>query len=106
MCAIRQLVIVSPTRAVLASFTVHFSLIGHLRPQVPFCGSQLDCSTAVGYMAVYRVCFITTLFFLLMALIMINVKTSKDGRAGLQNGSVGSEVRAQCGSTVLISTQV
>ncbi|XP_043213545.1 serine incorporator 3-like [Amphibalanus amphitrite] len=52
--------------------------------KVPFCGDQLDCSTAVGYMAVYRVCFITTLFFLLMALLMINVKSSKDGRAGLQ----------------------
>ena len=61
--------------------------------QVPFCNDhapgavKLDCSTAVGYMAVYRVCFIATLFFSLMALLMINVKSSKDGRAGVQNGS-------------------
>ena len=48
---------------------------------------KLDCSTAVGYMAVYRVCFVATLFFSLMALLMINVKSSKDGRAGVQNGS-------------------
>ncbi|XP_037078986.1 serine incorporator 3-like isoform X2 [Pollicipes pollicipes] len=54
--------------------------------KVPFCGEHLDCSTAVGYMAVYRVCFITTLFFLMMALIMINVKSSRDHRAGIQNG--------------------
>ena len=64
-------------------------------PQVPFCNDhapgamKLDCSTAVGYMAVYRVCFVATLFFLLMALLMINVKSSKDGRAGVQNGYVG-----------------
>ncbi|XP_043194472.1 probable serine incorporator [Amphibalanus amphitrite] len=60
--------------------------------KVPFCNDhapgavKLDCSTAVGYMAVYRVCFVATLFFSLMALVMINVKSSKDGRAGVQNG--------------------
>ncbi|XP_037081978.1 probable serine incorporator isoform X1 [Pollicipes pollicipes] len=63
--------------------------------KVPFCndhapnGIKLDCSTAVGYMAVYRVCFIATLFFALMALMMINVKSSKDGRAAVQNGFWG-----------------
>ena len=47
---------------------------------------QFDCSAAVGYLAVYRLCFIVTLFFLLMALIMVNVKTSNDPRAPIQNG--------------------
>ena len=34
----------------------------------------------------YRLCFIVTLFFMLFSLIMINVKSSKDPRAGIQNG--------------------
>lgn len=33
-----------------------------------------------------RLCFIVTLFFLLMSVIMINVKSSKDFRSGIQNG--------------------
>ena len=45
---------------------------------------QFDCQA--GYPAVYRVCFIVTLFFLLMAVLMIGVRTSKDPRAGIQNG--------------------
>nr|CAG4648687.1 EOG090X07ET [Polyphemus pediculus] len=65
--------------------------------KVPFCqgspGNALtdslklvDCGAAVGYLAVYRLCFAMTLFFLFMALIMIGVKNSKDPRAGIQNG--------------------
>lgn len=69
--------------------------------QVPFCSSNdssaLDlknlyptwqCESAVGYLAVYRLCFALSAFFFLMALIMIGVKTSKDPRAGIQNGFV------------------
>ncbi|KAJ8965170.1 hypothetical protein NQ314_004313 [Rhamnusium bicolor] len=65
--------------------------------KVPFCsngtGSYLpnsvvfDCDKAVGYLAVYRICFILTCFFALMALIMIGVKSSRDPRSGIQNGS-------------------
>jgi hypothetical protein len=47
-----------------------------------------QCESAVGYLAVYRLCFALSLFFFLMALIMIGVKTSKDPRAGIQNGFV------------------
>ncbi|RXG60455.1 Serine incorporator 1 [Armadillidium vulgare] len=41
---------------------------------------------AVGYLAVYRMCFAMTMFFFAMAIIMIGVKSSKDPRAGIQNG--------------------
>ena len=67
--------------------------------KVPFCSGPsdslvgivtdkltVDCGAAVGYLAVYRLCFAMTLFFLFMALIMIGVKSSKDPRAGIQNG--------------------
>lgn len=49
----------------------------------------MDCDQAVGYLAVYRICFATCLFFVLMALITIGVKSSKDPRAGIQNGFWG-----------------
>jgi hypothetical protein len=47
---------------------------------------KVNCGIAAGYLAVYRLCFGMTLFFLFMALIMIGVRTSKDPRAGIQNG--------------------
>ncbi|GBP31221.1 Probable serine incorporator [Eumeta japonica] len=68
---------------------------------VPFCANstssgaivpsslKVNCDNAVGYLAVYRICFATCLFFVLMALIMIGVKSSNDGRAGIQNGFWG-----------------
>ena len=43
----------------------------------------------MGYKAVYRMCLILTIFFTLMAIIMINVKSSNDPRAGIQNGFWG-----------------
>jgi len=48
-----------------------------------------DCTEATGYLAVYRLCLIVTLFFILMSIIMINVKSSSDPRAGIQNGFWG-----------------
>lgn len=61
---------------------------------VPFCQHDsivkiVDCDVAVGYMAVYRLCFALCMFFLIMAVIMIGVKSSKDGRAPIQNGFWG-----------------
>eukprot|EP00096_Caligus_rogercresseyi_P000045 TRINITY_DN1011_c0_g1_i1.p1 TRINITY_DN1011_c0_g1~~TRINITY_DN1011_c0_g1_i1.p1 ORF type:complete len:452 (+),score=108.33 TRINITY_DN1011_c0_g1_i1:339-1694(+) len=50
---------------------------------------QRNCENVTGYLAVYRVCFIVTLFFLVMALLMIGVKSSNDPRAGVQNGFWG-----------------
>ncbi|KAL1497132.1 hypothetical protein ABEB36_008139 [Hypothenemus hampei] len=65
--------------------------------KVPFCKNStsvtesltFDCSGAVGYLAVYRICFILTCFFALFALMMIGVKSSRDPRAGIQNGFWG-----------------
>ncbi|XP_063223816.1 serine incorporator 1 isoform X2 [Bacillus rossius redtenbacheri] len=62
--------------------------------KVPFCSNTsavhiFDCNSAVGYLAVYRLCFVLTCFFVLMAVMMIGVKSSKDPRAGIQNGFWG-----------------
>ncbi|XP_014668508.1 PREDICTED: probable serine incorporator isoform X2 [Priapulus caudatus] len=46
----------------------------------------VDCSKLAGYRAVYRICFSLTCFFFLFAVIMINVKHSKDPRSSIQNG--------------------
>jgi Serine incorporator (Serinc). len=66
--------------------------------QVPFCSGNdkiathlnltVNCEYAVGYLAVYRICFAICAFFFLMAMAMIGVKSSKDPRAGIQNGLV------------------
>jgi hypothetical protein len=54
---------------------------------VPFCSNnENNCENVVGFLAVYRVMFALTMFFIVFALIMFNVKTSKDGRAPIQNG--------------------
>lgn len=62
--------------------------------KVPFCKGDaiqlgFDCKDAVGYLAVYRLCFALTMFFTLMSIIMLGVKSSKDPRAGIQNGFWG-----------------
>lgn len=46
---------------------------------------QVDCEYALGYMAVYRLCFGLVCFFTLMALIMMGVKSSRDPRSHIQN---------------------
>lgn len=49
-------------------------------------GVNLQCENYVGFAAVYRVCFAMACFFFVFAVLMINVKTSKDPRSAVQNG--------------------
>lgn len=55
----------------------------------PVSSLTVDCNFAVGYLAVYRICFALVCFFLLMAIMMIGVKNSRDPRAPIQNGFWG-----------------
>lgn len=61
---------------------------------------QLDCSGIVGYLAVYRLCFAMSLFFFVMALLMVGVKTSKDPRAAIQNGFWGIKYLVLIGAII------
>ncbi|CAK1548481.1 unnamed protein product [Leptosia nina] len=77
--------------------------------KVPFCENstglipgniKFDCDQAVGYLAVYRICFATCLFFVLMALLTIGVRSSKDPRAGIQNGFWGIKYLVVIGGVI------
>lgn len=79
-----------------------------LLEKVPFCkdpGSSslldaINCQDKIGYIAVYRLCFALTIFFVFMALIMIGVKSSRDPRAGIQNGFWGLKYLLVIGTAI------
>lgn len=48
--------------------------------------ADVQCHEVVGYLAVYRIQFAVVMFFLLLAIVMIGVKSSRDPRSGIQNG--------------------
>ncbi|CAF3213841.1 unnamed protein product [Rotaria socialis] len=50
---------------------------------------SINCSQVVGSLAVYRLSFGMSMFFLILSLLMIKVKTSNDFRAKIQNGFWG-----------------
>ena len=54
-----------------------------------------------GYVAVQRINFALGLFHFIMALLLLGVKSSKDSRAGLQNGYWGPKVILWLGFIVL-----
>jgi len=62
--------------------------------------ANIDCKQIVGYLAVYRVMFAVAMFFVLFMLIMIGVKSSKDGRSGIQNGFWGIKILLVIGGVV------
>ena len=49
-------------------------------------GGMVSCESLGTYLFVYKVCFPVACFFFLMSLIMIEVRSSKDIRAPIQNG--------------------
>ena len=53
--------------------------------------SDSGCDNVVGYLAVYRVCFAMAAFFLIMAVMMFKVSSSRDPRAKFQNGLVNNK---------------
>ncbi|XP_067867631.1 serine incorporator 1-like isoform X2 [Heterodontus francisci] len=67
---------------------------------VPFIQAHVNCDVIVGYKSVYRMCFGLAAFFFFFALIMIQVKSSKDPRGALQNGFWFFKFLALVGITV------
>ncbi|XP_041068690.1 serine incorporator 1-like [Carcharodon carcharias] len=67
---------------------------------IPFIQGKVNCDIIVGYKSVYRMCFGLAGFFFLFTLIMIQVKSSKDPRGGLQNGFWFFKFLALVGITV------
>ncbi|XP_055911810.1 serine incorporator 1 isoform X1 [Eupeodes corollae] len=61
---------------------------------------QIDCQYALGYMAVYRICFGLVCFFALMALIMVGVRSSRDPRSHIQNQFWGLKFLMCIGATI------
>jgi len=49
-------------------------------------GQLIDCTSIIGYFAVYRICFSMACFFGIMMLIMAYVQSSRDPRSYIQNG--------------------
>lgn len=89
------------TTAIIGAIALTPGLQDFLR-KVPFCENStstsrfvvpsnvvIDCDNAVGYMAVYRICFALVCFFVFMAVIMVGVRSSRDPRAPIQNGFWG-----------------
>jgi len=65
---------------------------------------KVNCDDVIGYLAVYRICFVATLFFGIMALLMIGVKSARDPRAGLQNGFWGLKYLLIIGGSIAAFT--
>lgn len=61
------------------------------------CGGK-DC---YGWVAVHRINFALGLFHIIMAMILLGVRTSKDGRAPIQNGFWGPKIVAWIGLIVV-----
>lgn len=95
--------------AILGAIALTPGLADFLR-KVPFCANStsmakyavpdVDCTFAVGYMAVYRLCFALVCFFMCMSLLTIGVRSSRDPRAPIQNGFWGLKYLIVGGITI------
>lgn len=98
--------------AIVAGITLAPGLQDWLK-EVPFCKNSTakstylvpsdymaDCSVAVGYLAVYRICFALACFFSLMSVMMLGAKSSRDSRAPIQNGFWGIKYLIVIGFTI------
>ncbi|XP_063695973.1 serine incorporator 1 isoform X1 [Culicoides brevitarsis] len=95
--------------AVLGAIALTPGLADFLR-KVPFCANStsvakyavpdVDCTYAIGYMAVYRLCFALVCFFMCMSIITIGVRSSRDPRAPIQNGFWGLKYLIVGGITI------
>ncbi|XP_078275160.1 serine incorporator 1-like [Rhinoraja longicauda] len=54
--------------------------------QLPNVHGVINCDILASYKSVYRICFGLAVFFSLFALLLINVKSSRDPRAAVHNG--------------------
>ncbi|CAB1315505.1 unnamed protein product, partial [Coregonus sp. 'balchen'] len=66
--------------------TIPWFCEGGAGSSIPGIHANMNCGIFVGYKAVYRVCFGMSMCFLAFALIMINVKNSRDPRSAIHNG--------------------
>lgn len=73
----------------LVSWITLSSSVQNKLQNAPFCSSIDICKNAVGYLAVYRILFATTMFFIMMAVMMVGVRSSRDGRSPIHNGFWG-----------------
>lgn len=63
-------------------------------------GAGQNCDLLVGHLAVYRMCFAMAAFYFLFMLIMVRVDSTKDCRAGIQNGFWGIKFLVLVGLSV------
>lgn len=84
----------------LLSWTMLSESVQSKLQSAPFCSSLDVCKNAVGYLAVYRILFAMTMFFAVMSLITIGVKSSRDSRAILQNGLWGPKLLVLIGTII------
>ncbi|XP_055508501.1 serine incorporator 1-like [Leucoraja erinacea] len=54
--------------------------------QLPNVHGAVNCDVLASYKSVYRICFGLAVFFSIFAVLLINVKSSRDARAAIHNG--------------------
>ncbi|KAJ3362810.1 hypothetical protein GGF31_001317 [Allomyces arbusculus] len=76
----------------IAAWTMESDAVGKLLARASQGYLKLDCPDCYGVLAVQRVCFALALFHVAMAALLAGVRTSRDRRAGFQNGFWGPKL--------------